>query len=1522
MFGSGMKPKNLPFDADQSPSPLKDSPDIGKSRKEPERRNIELSSNNLGDELEQLKQKKKERLSQLMDGPVKAKPTQSMRPQEDDEDEELEKLKAKLKESRNREDLLKSSRRDDTPQRAKKDANSGVDPNSVVEWSGRAKGTYDPNDQRFDSQSEENNRNPSNKRPNLKLQPVDANSSRLVKNTKPKRKYEEDDEDSDDYRRRKQLEKRIKDAALLEAELKASELEFEKKRRERQRAKELLEEEDRDLDKELERKRKQREREREALAEAAEDEDLQLLRQHKKRTEQAKTPEDEEEAERKNQKETEALKKRRLQERKERERKELEDELEADERRRELKAERKRLREKQDRDDEERERLLQESRRSRQNVENAENEEIMEIKRINASSIDQSEDAVYYRKEAKRVTDESQISNTSKNRNEYETFQDKHRASNNMFRVEDSTDFREDKTKDVLVEEAYLKQSKNSSMKPIESSSMERQSVYENAEFKRLAPPDKRIQSEILARSTMPIEGLNEEEYVEQYRIQKAEETNEDKDSFIIIPLLTFPKIKSLKKKTSVVKSDNENILEQMKDKENLEELLDLSGTIIEDLKTYNKNNDFVKKLGKDHLYLKRNIGEMNERDKAEFMDKFREYLENLNKLDVKQRPFIDSNDEKVLKEMEKKEEIKQMFKSQMPQEQINQINNSEEVSKPRERQKAKASIIKFLIDYKNRIRKMNSPSSEYLASEVEEAIAKINSIEVERTDKEGIETLKLLAYSMNKHFGDGEKEVPEVDDKTIKEELKVLAFNDLLRALNKLSDVKFIELDEMITDHFNTRNLLDLRHSLISENKYDSSHEKMNDILRVNSLTDDKARIENLLVSLGKELLPPRAYTNMTKMEDSDAGLNICFVDLKKKPQIAEIKKPMSDPLVSKKESNDKKDISFNFDRKFKQIEPNVIDSDQEVEPDYRDELIEKLEGLIDRVREEKDKLNDVKEQVKEMSKETVVTDEDKIPMLIQLSQALETYAEFEVASREFQGPYQDAFTGQSEAKYSSRDDDSKNKGIVKLYPKFIQELAKLKVANQNLIKEMNKSRHMKAENNSDRGPEIELLNKELIGANKVLESMEIMKLEDANGNFLPKEDEIKAEELDNRIERIAKYIKQFQEKGEKLESQKESPREDRKPWEADESFEGEENEKMSKIQKGLLKLTRQLLKALEEAKRLDQNLNNPESKMSPLEAKNEVEQKQYDYEFSRNNFKNELGKTLIKLMLAQKAGLLPMSSEIKEQFDNIFDIIEEKKDREAVTQKILEFYVKLREAKFLEEDVEKIEIQHKIEAQELKPDEQLLHSQRSKEDPGLGSKAEVAEIPKTIPELKEEIKETLYLLRKKADVLEDPVEKVIIEQKIEEIARKMDEQELPSVECYTEVKDLAIKLQEKQEAIEPLDPKTALGRRQSMALDQMKNTLMCLNLNTDNLMELVLRDLSAKTDKAAQELDKKGLEKRVNLKEPTTVLAGKKEGAPEEAKEDRFGHLTELDKKEIEEKMTGLKVNITNSIEYAEEG
>jgi hypothetical protein len=1491
---------------------------------------VALSSGNLGDELEQLKQKKKERLSQLLDGPTRAKPAISMGPQDDEEDEELEKLKAKLRESRNREDLLKNSKRDDTPQRTRKDPNSGVDPNTVVEWSGRAKGKYDPDGQRFDSESEENQRQPSNKRPNLRLQPVDANSSRLVKNTKPKKKYEEDDEDSDDYRKRKYLEKKAKEAALHEAEMKASELEFEKKRKERQRARELLDEEDRDLDKELERKRRQRQRERDALEEEAQEEDVELQRQHKKKREQAKTPEDQEEAERRIQKEVEALKRRRQEEKKERERRELEEELEADERRRELKAERKRLKERQERDDEEKERMLQESGRERQGVPKITRsqvvdgqEEVMEMKRINASNIDQREDSGYYRKEARRVTDESQVSNASKNKNEYETFQER-RSSNNMFRVEDSTDFRENKARDVRVEEAYLRQSKNSSMKPIESSSMDRQSeIYEHAEFKRLAPPEKRNQSEAIARSTMPIEGLNEEEYVEQYRMQKAEETNEDKDSFIIIPLLTFPKIKSLRKKTEVIKNDNENILEQMKDKENLEELLDLSGTIIEDLKTYNKKNDFVKKLGRDHEYLKRNMGEMNAKEKEEFMEKFREYLEDLNKLEVKQKPFINSNEEKVLKEMEKKEEIRQMFKSQMPQEQMNQINNSQEVSKPKERQKAKAAIVKFLIDYKNRIRQMNSPSSEYLAGEVEEAITKINTIEIERTDKEGIETLKLLAFAMNKHFGDGEKEVPEVDDKTIKEELKVLAFNDLLRAMNKLSDVKFVELDEMITDHFNTRNLLDLRHSLISENKYDSSKEKMNDILRVNALTDDKARIENLLVSLGKELLPPRAYTNVTKMENSDAGLNICFVDLKKKPQIGEIKKPLSDPVVSKKESTDKRDISFNFDRKFKQIEPNVIDSDQEVEPDYRDELIEKLEGLIDRVREEKDRLNDVKEQVKEKAKEPVVADEEKIPMLVHLSQALESYAEFEMASREFQGPYQDAAAGQSEAKYSSRDDDSKNKGIVKLYPKFIQELAKLKVANQNLIKEMNKSRHMKAENNNDRENEIEQLNKELIGANKVLESMEVMRLEDPTAKFLPKEDESKAEELDNKIERIVKYIKQFKEKGEeKIESKKESPREERKPWEGDESFEGEENEKMSKIQKGLLRLTRQLLKSLEEAKRLNQNLNNPDKKMSPLEEKNEIEQKQYDYEFSRNNFKNEVGKTLIKLMLAQKAGLLPLTGEIKEQFDNIFDIIEEKKDREGVTQKILDFYVKLREAKFLEEDVEKIEIQHKIEAQELKPEEPLLLSHRSKEESGRGAQAKVGEIPKTIPELKEEIKETLYLLKKKADVLEDPVEKVIIEKKIEEIAKKIDEREIPTVECYTEVKELAIKLQEKKDAIEPLDPKSALGRRQSMALDQMKDTLLCLNLNTDNLMELVLQDLAGKTERAAQELDKKGLEKRVNLKEPATVLAGRKEEGPEGARKERYGHLTELDKKEIEDKMGGLKLNIANSVEYAEEG
>ena len=107
------------------------------------------------------------------------------------------------------------------------------------------------------------------------------------------------------------------------------------------------------------------------------------------------------------------------------------------------------------------------------------------------------------------------------------------------------------------------------------------------------------------------------------------------------------------------------------------------------------------------------------------------------------------------------------------------------------------------------------------------------------------------------------------------------IEFNDFIRSSNKIFQVPFVELDEMVNDPGNKLSLLKVRHEAMPEGLTVEA-ERRNNLLDVNTTMANKDRMHELITALGKEILPPRVYFSK---QDSmgDSLINVKFVDIRK---------------------------------------------------------------------------------------------------------------------------------------------------------------------------------------------------------------------------------------------------------------------------------------------------------------------------------------------------------------------------------------------------------------------------------------------------------------------------------------------------------------------------------------------------------------------------------------------------------------------------------------------------------------
>ena len=620
--------------------------------------------------------------------------------------------------------------------------------------------------------------------------------------------------------------------------------------------------------------------------------------------------------------------------------------------------------------------------------------------------------------------------------------------------------------------------------------------------------------------------------YAENLLIPDKRKSNRDIQSTtnpdtVIIPILTYPKLKNFKKKSDEVGDiliDEEDRLQNAdseKDrqkKENIGELLELAGAILNDLDKHNKRNSFVNNLKADYRELEDDKGLLEEDSDPAFAKKLSDFLDSMNKLEVQEKEFLDSREEDKLKHLQKRKSFQKILTEQ---EAVRPSFSTEEIMKGNvTRPELKEMVLKFLTDYGKRVRSLKTPSSEVLAKEVEEAIELVKAVDQGRPPTQSLGLLKMLSQAIHSNFDpkpeDEEGSVPPTIEGE-NQENKIIEFNDLLRALSKLSDIKFIALDDMVTEPSNKVNLFTLRHDQIVQNKVDPKRDKENDLLVLSSVVDDKPKLEQLIIKLGRELLPPRTYVNKgpASMEDSGDFVSIKFVDIRKNDETPN--KPAYNRIISDVEKKQDKepflsdfdDKGFNFvptkpatsERKYNNqptiprenihdLKPNPINSDeeeyvpmqrnhddsfqnryhqlpssphatrQETDPekkskvDMKEGLADKLEIMMDDMADDRAQLTILKNAFdKSNDSKKPVKTQTLIPPLQDLAHILSNVVEYEKANAECKPEFE---------KLKSVDPPLPSKGLLKVFPRFANSLNKMRQAAGDAVKTIKDNKHI----------------------------------------------------------------------------------------------------------------------------------------------------------------------------------------------------------------------------------------------------------------------------------------------------------------------------------------------------------------------------------------------------------------------------------------------------------------------------
>jgi hypothetical protein len=706
----------------------------------------------------------------------------------------------------------------------------------------------------------------------------------------------------------------------------------------------------------------------------------------------------------------------------------------------------------------------------------------------------------------------------------------------------------------------------------------------------------------------------------------------------LVIPIFTYPKLKNFRKKGIELEEDSSHdsadeqspddakIKEEIKAAEraqNVDEILVLACSIINDLETANgRHHPYVSNLAKMHNDVEAYREDLKQTEPSPpAAKKLDELIEKLKKLEVKEQKYASKNEKNKLEGLMRRKSMQRILTENVGENP--NIAGKSITSPDRTTSELENYVVTFLKDYSDRVSRLNTPTSTAFAEAANDTIELIPQIEKERPKVQHHEFLRLLAHTIHQRFHDDATSATLQSPKTPKdigaENNNVVEFGHFLRSVNKLGQIAFKELDDMVSEPSCKINLFKMREELIEQKKVDPTKEKENDLTTLNGFKDDKKAIEELIVNLGKEILPPLNFVENRNLDDSVP--HVQFFDIKKQdsfnfgPGPTYVDNSGFDddfsftPTTKKIEENGTetkkppalRDLSQNSKHnQFNHIAPKVFESEDETDhfrptsmvsatesdtarrnrEEQEKNLVDEVEFQIEKVQDEQATVKDIKEQIKEESKRPAHPDKVPTSLLDSVHNTLDRIHEFEEYSQTNEPLYLEL----SETLGSN----SEPKGFLRIWPKYMRELARLKKAVSDMIKEMQKCAEGKV-----RESKIQVV--------KLEEAAEEAREEAENAN--PKDNPENAKEFEDRA-------KIYQDEARRKE---------------------EEAEKLDRIRKALAKATLALAPTTVE-KKVEENAK--KVAISPAQAvrkltKLEVAQKQTE----QKEKKEELGDTVEKL-------------------------------------------------------------------------------------------------------------------------------------------------------------------------------------------------------------------------------------------------------------------------------------------------
>jgi hypothetical protein len=431
--------------------------------------------------------------------------------------------------------------------------------------------------------------------------------------------------------------------------------------------------------------------------------------------------------------------------------------------------------------------------------------------------------------------------------------------------------------------------------------------------------------------------------------------------------------------------------------------------------------------------------------------------------------------------------------------------------------------VRKFLEKYAEEMKKVNTPLSNVLAIEAQECRKDLDSCKASRSSEEAHELKKLIAHSICSKFSSKAKldqsHVHPTSSKPPVEESKVLGFNDLLRAIHEISKVQFKELDSSIQDPSAKFNLLKLRRNTLMHLGTENYKDKESDLLFINSVESNKESVEMLMKYIAKDCLPPRTVSSEKPSKpsldhsDSSDDFQVNFISLHKdeigkreseNPRPREQSNPrptlVDSDLVSGsdynfRQSDDSRGGFMNIQNKIDMMEANIIDSDEENSSiasekegpvtrvistyviDYREDLADALDQIIDNINTCIGDIKLAREILKNHKKSRTLSDHKKLEILDKVGKLIEECNNLSKQGDRFKAPYE-------ELKNTILDLENNdghilpaihNKGLIKMWGKYKRYAKKLKAENVAFIDEIQASEFMKYQNNKDREEELE---------------------------------------------------------------------------------------------------------------------------------------------------------------------------------------------------------------------------------------------------------------------------------------------------------------------------------------------------------------------------------------------------------------------------------------------------------------